>query len=196
MFDCQCDSYCKVFSSQGVEQGCNYKEGVYDIGYGYGCIGKLKMQKFYGNFEILEDKIVGKVVDVIFMGVMSVIFGIIKFEMGYDMFLVFGNSGCKDDCKEDFGGLGGLIGVVGFFFSGVFGEDEKEKQSSWKEYFDGLVMCIEREYGYFGDKYGQVEYCEIKYFDGSCEVKYSQYEQRDLGCYISGWGYEEEMEMY
>ncbi|KAL2211684.1 Het-C-domain-containing protein [Sarocladium strictum] len=195
MPDRQRESYRRALSTEGVEQGRNHKEGVHDTGHGHGCTGKLKMQKLYGQPETLEDKIAGKAADAIFSGATSAISGIIKSETGFDM--PSGNSGRKDDRKDDSGGLGGLLGAAGSLLGGAFGGDEKEKQSSRKEYSDGSVTRTEREYGHSGDKYGQAEYRETKHPDGSRESQYSRYEQRDSGGrQTSGRGYEEQTETH
>ncbi|KAH8174526.1 heterokaryon incompatibility protein het-C domain-containing protein [Sarocladium implicatum] len=196
MPDRQRESYRRALSSDGVEQGRNHKEGVHDTGHGHGCTGKLKMQKLYGQPETLEDKIAGKAADAIFSGATGAISGIIKSETGIELPSASGNSGRKEDRKnESSGGLEGLIGAAGSLLGGAFSSNDKEKQSSRQEYSDGSVKRTEREYGHSGDRYGQAEYSETRHPDGSRESEYSRYEQKDSGGrQTSGHGYEERTE--
>ena len=112
MGDGQRQDYRRKLSRDGVENGENHKEGVYDTGHGHGCVGKLKMQKLYGPPDTIEDKIAGAAAGAIIEGVSGALGG-------------GGGGGGKGE-----GGIGGLIGgLVGAFG----GSDDKEKRSSRRD---------------------------------------------------------------
>ena len=185
----QQDDYRRKLSREGVRNGENHKEGVYDTGHGHGCSGKLQMRKQFGAPETMEDKIAGAAAGAIVGAATGAFSNIVKNETGMD----FPNS-------ENIGQSGhqGLEGMLGKAAGSLFGFGKGETQSFFNREgnADGSVTQTETVYGRHGDRYGQAEVQQTDYPGGGRQTDYQAYEQQDRhgGQQSSGWGYEQRTE--
>ena len=172
------EEYRQKLSRRGVERGENHKEGVHDTG--HGCGGKLHMHK---NFtpETLEDKIAGAAVNAIMGGVKQ---GVSNLSQGSGL---SGGSGGS--------GLGGsaIGGFIGGFLGGGFNRENTETSRSTGYTEDGGYNETTTEYAREGNRYGQSQYSETHYDDGSERREYRRYEQEESSRGGYG-GYEERRE--
>ena len=162
-------------SRDGVENGQNHKEGVHDTG--HGCGGKLHMHKNYTP-ETMEDKIANAAVGAIMGGIKQSFSNVSQGGGGYG-----GSSGGGGGGAGAFGGLaagGALGGLAGGFLGGGggggSGETETYRSGGYTE--DGGYSQTTTEYSRDGDRYGQSQYTETQYGDGSQRTEYSRYEER------------------
>ncbi|KAI8684825.1 hypothetical protein NCS57_00149600 [Fusarium keratoplasticum] len=192
MGDDQREDYRRKLTRDGVQNGENHKEGVYDTGHGHGCAGKLKMRKLYGGPETIEDKIAGAAADAIFKGATGALSGMVEQNTGYKM----PSSGRKEEKEE--GGFGGFLNAASSILGGAFNSDDTRRETSSRREDDGSYTRTETEYGRHGDRYGQAEYSRTERPDGSSHEQYSRYEQRDSegGRHTGGYGYEERTETH
>ncbi|KAI8691731.1 hypothetical protein LRP88_08994 [Fusarium phalaenopsidis] len=192
MGDDQREDYRRKLTRDGVQNGENHKEGVYDTGHGHGCAGKLKMRKLYGGPETIEDKIAGAAADAILKGATGALSGVVEQNTGYKM----PSSGRKEEKEE--GGFGGFLNAASSILGGAFNSDDTRRETSTRREDDGSYTRTETEYGRHGDRYGQAEYSRTERPDGSRHEEYSRYEQRDSegGRHTGGYGYEERTETH
>ncbi|KAH7273530.1 heterokaryon incompatibility protein Het-C-domain-containing protein [Fusarium solani] len=192
MGDDQREDYRRKLTRDGVQNGENHKEGVYDTGHGHGCAGKLKMRKLYGGPETIEDKIAGAAADAILKGATGALSGMVEQNTGYKM----PSSGRKEEKEE--GGFGGFLNAASSILGGAFNSDDTRRETSTRREDDGSYTRTETEYGRHGDRYGQAEYSQTERPDGSRHEEYSRYEQRDSegGRHTGGYGYEERTETH
>ena len=191
----QQDEYRRKLSREGVENGENHKEGVHDTGHGHGCVGKLKMRKQFGEPQTWEDKVADQAAGAILEGASGAFSGMVKQQTGVSM-PSYHHKEEKDEGGFG-GGMGGLLGKVGgSLLGGAFGGGEKESHSSSRREDDGGYTESRTEYGHSGNRYGQAEYSQTSYDDGSRRQEYSRYEQEDTGGgrQTQGYGYEEKYE--
>ncbi|KAM0441034.1 hypothetical protein ACHAPT_000339 [Fusarium lateritium] len=192
MGDDQREDYRRKLTRDGVQNGENHKEGVYDTGHGHGCAGKLKMRKLYGGPETIEDKIAGAAADAILKGATGALSGMVEQNTGYKM-----PSSSRKEEKEE-GGFGGFLNAASSILGGAFNNDETRRETSSRREDDGSYTRTETEYGRHGDRYGQAEYSHTQRPDGSSQDEYRRYEQRDSegGRHAGGYGYEERTETH
>jgi len=159
------DEYRQKLSRQGVKRGENHKEGEHDTG--HGCGHKLGMHKnFAGGDETLEDRIAGAAADAIIGGVKD----------------QFSNMAQNQAGRSEAGGLEGFIsGVAGNILGDRFKKENTESYRSEGYSQDGGYSQESREYGREGGRYGEAEYRETQYDDGSRRSEYTRYEQDDGG---------------
>ncbi|KAF4125022.1 Heterokaryon incompatibility protein Het-C [Geosmithia morbida] len=119
MGDDQRSDYREKLSRNGVKNGQNHREGVYDTGHGHGCAGKLKMQKLYGA-ETAEDKIANAAAGAILSGATDML----SEAVGDG-----GSGGGRRNNRNDDSPLGGLLGAAGSLLSGALGGEERERRS-------------------------------------------------------------------
>ncbi|KAK1757416.1 ATP-dependent RNA helicase DDX42 [Echria macrotheca] len=149
--------YRQKLSRRGVENGQNHKEGVHDTG--HGCGGKLQMHKNYGP-QTMEDKIAGAAVDAIMGGVKQ------------------GFSNVSQGVSQQSGGSSsGLGGFLGGLLGGSFSKENTDTFRSSGRTEDGGYQQTTTQYGREGERYGQAEYSETQYGDGSRRSEYNRYEQ-------------------
>jgi len=185
----QQDDYRRKLSREGVRNGENHKEGVYDTGHGHGCSGKLQMRKQFGAPETWEDKVAGAAAGAIMGAATGAFSNIVKDETGIN----FPNSSNIGQAGQP--GLEGMLGQAATGLLG-FGKNETESFFSSSRNADGSLTQSETVYGHHGDRYGQAEYRETDYPDGRRQTDFQEYGQQDRygGQQASGWGYEEKTE--
>ena len=185
----QQDDYRRKLSREGVRNGENHKEGVYDTGHGHGCSGKLQMRKQFGGPETMEDKIADAAAGAIVGAATGAFSNIVKNETGLD----FPNS--QNIGQPGQQGLEGMLGkAAGSLFG--FGKGEMQSFSNREGNADGSVTQTETVYGRHGDRYGQAEVQQTDYPGGGRQTEYQAYEQEDRygGQQASGYGYEQKTE--
>ena len=180
----QRNEYREKLSRDGVENGENHKEGVYDTG--HSCGHPLKMKKFQGNAapETFEDKIAGHIAGSIMSGVTGGFANIMKDNTGVDI-PTYENPNVN---TEQGGGLGGLVSKFGEAF-GLGGGDshrEAEREHRSRGYDEDRR---EEEYGRRSHRYEQSQYQEDPYRSGG---GYSEERQYQEDPYRSGGGYSDE----
>ncbi|KAL0474327.1 heterokaryon incompatibility protein Het-C domain-containing protein [Neurospora intermedia] len=156
------EEYRQKLSRDGVLNGENHKEGIQDCG--HGCGKPLGMHKNFKNEapETMEDRIAAAAANQIMGGV----------KQGFSEFL----SGQANNNQ------GNLLGAVaGGILGGGFNNEATSAYRSSGYTPDGGYSETTTEYGYDGNRYGQAEYTETRYDDGSQRQEYSRYEQDDNG---------------
>lgn len=156
------EEYRQKLSRDGVLNGENHKEGVQDCG--HGCGKPLGMHKNFKNEapETMEDRIAAAAANQIMGGV----------KQGFSEFL----SGQANNNQ------GNLLGAVaGGILGGGFNNEATSAYRSSGYTPDGGYSETTTEYGYDGNRYGQAEYTETRYDDGSQRQEYRRYEQDDNG---------------
>ncbi|KAK3498249.1 heterokaryon incompatibility protein Het-C-domain-containing protein [Neurospora crassa] len=164
------EEYRQKLSRDGVLNGENHKEGVQDCG--HGCGKPLGMHKNFKNEapETMEDRIAAAAANQIMGGV----------KQGFSEFL----SGQANNNQ------GNLLGAVaGGILGGRFNNEATSAYRSSGYTPDGGYSETTTEYGYDGNRYGQAEYTETRYDDGSQRQEYRRYEQDDNGG--NDYGYED-----
>ncbi|KOS18990.1 hypothetical protein ESCO_000546 [Escovopsis weberi] len=184
----QRSDYRGKLSRDGVLNGENHREGVYDTGHGHGCSGKLKMQKQFAAPETIGDQLAGHAATAIFGGATGALAGVFEQDNdgggygGMGMGMPFGRQPEAEGAgAEESGGFGGFLSAVSRTLFGG-GEEEGREPSSFNSTDRDLAYGYSGEHSWGGERqtsgYGyESERRETRSSYTSYETRQSEYSE-------------------